>query len=374
MELTPRPLEDMEMKDLDQYRGQRVFVTGHTGFKGAWLWQWLHQLGAELKGYALAPQHPEDIYLTVGGDQMGHSVIADVRQEARLQQEMLDFAPDYVFHLAAQPLVRYSYAHPLETFAVNVMGTAHVLEAVRQLDKPCVVVCITTDKVYKNLEWVYPYRETDRLGGHDPYSASKAGAEVVIDSYRQSYFAPAQVGHHGKAVASTRAGNVIGGGDWSADRLVPDIMRALQHHEAVTVRNPQAVRPWQHVLEPVAGYLQLGLALRTRPEAFADAWNFGPLPEDALTVEELVRIAIRVAGRGSYTAPLLTAQPHEAHLLRLDVSKAQAELGWQPRWRAAQAVELTVRWYEQFWQGADMRAYTAEQIHHYQEAYAAPTA
>ncbi|MGI4743431.1 MAG: CDP-glucose 4,6-dehydratase [Janthinobacterium lividum] len=335
------------MKLQADYQGKRVFLTGHTGFKGTWLLQWLHLLGAQVKGYALAPA-PDDLYNSIEGDTLCQSVIADLRDSARLEQEILDFQPDFLFHLAAQPLVRLSYEIPAETFMVNAIGTAYVLDAVRKLMKPCTVVLITTDKVYENKEWVYPYRETDRLGGYDPYSASKACAELVINSYTQSFFNPANFTQHQKGVASARAGNVIGGGDWAKDRIIPDIIRALRNEQPVTVRNPQAVRPWQHVLEPLGGYLLLGAKLAAEPLRYSSAWNFGPQAEDNKTVGDLVSMAITAWGGGESKSPSLTGQPHEAGLLKLDINKAVTELGWLPKYTAADAIEKTLAWYKNF--------------------------
>ncbi|HAK80318.1 MAG TPA: CDP-glucose 4,6-dehydratase [Runella sp.] len=329
------------------YQGKRVFLTGHTGFKGSWLLYWLHLLGAEVKGYALAPQQEIDLYHTIQGDQLCESVIADIRDPNRLQQELLAFEPDFVFHLAAQPLVRLSYEIPSETFAVNAIGTAYVLDALRLLKKPCTVVLITTDKVYENQEWHYPYRENDRLGGYDPYSASKACAELVINSYRNCFFNPKEYTTHQKSIASARAGNVIGGGDWAKDRIIPDIVRALSKEEPITVRNPAAVRPWQHVLEPLGGYLHLGTKMVEHPVEFADAWNFGPVAEDNLTVEELVTIALKTWGKGDYQKPNLMGQPHEAGLLKLDISKTINILGWKPKYNAMEAIQITLDWYIQ---------------------------
>jgi CDP-glucose 4,6-dehydratase len=331
--------------DFSSYQNKKVFLTGHTGFKGSWLLAWLHELGANVKGYALEPDQDNALYTSMGGGLLCDSIIADIRNKDRLASELLSFQPDFIFHMAAQPLVRLSYDIPIETWEVNTLGTAYLLEAVRKLVKPCVVVLITTDKVYENREWHYPYRETDRLGGHDPYSASKAGAELVISSYRNSYFSPASHHLHKKSIASARAGNVIGGGDWAKDRIVPDIVRALQKGEEVIVRNPNSVRPWQHVLEPLAGYLQLGLKMQEDPIRFSGAWNFGPLQQDALTVGELVELAISLWGGGAYKTPNLKSQVHEASLLRLDISKTAEEIGWTPKWNAAQAIEKTIQWY-----------------------------
>ncbi len=330
------------------YKGKKVFLTGHTGFKGAWMLKTLALLGAEVKGYALEPQTPNDLFYLIEGEKLCQSVIADLRDKKRLESEIVAFQPDFVFHLAAQPLVRLSYEIPAETFEVNVVGTANVLDAVNLLEKKCNVVLITTDKVYYNEEWMYPYRENDRLGGYDPYSASKACAELLIDSYRNSFFNTKDYNNHLKGIAVARAGNVIGGGDWSKDRLIPDIVRSLMAHKPVTIRNPNAVRPWQHVLEPVVGYLILGMYLEIQPIAFAQAYNFGPQPEDALSVEEMVKAAIESWGFGEYQIEQEANQPHEAGLLKLDISKVKSELNWMPKMNANQTVKFTLDWYNIF--------------------------
>lgn len=333
------------------YAGKKVFVTGHTGFKGAWLLYWLHLLGANVKGYALAPETDPSLYNLLEGDAICESVIADICQRETLQEAVCSFEPDFVFHLAAQPLVRLSYEIPAETFQVNALGTAYLLEAVRLLSKPCTVVLITTDKVYENQEWVYPYRETDRLGGYDPYSASKACAELVINCYVQSFFNPADYAKHQTGIAVGRAGNVIGGGDWALDRIVPDIVRALQSGQPVQVRNPKAVRPWQHVLEPLGGYLLLGARLAQEPLRYGGAWNFGPHIQDALPVSTLADVALRAWGAGTYEMPELQDQPHEAGLLKLDISKAYNELGWQPKYNAAASIQKSITWYKAWQDG-----------------------
>jgi CDP-glucose 4,6-dehydratase len=330
------------------YSGKKVFLTGHTGFKGSWMLAWLHLLGAQVKGYALAPETTPSLYSLLEGDTLCESVIADICDRQALEQAILDFQPDYIFHLAAQPLVRLSYELPADTFQVNAIGTAYLLDAVRQLAKPCTVVLITTDKVYENKEWVYPYRETDRLGGYDPYSASKACAELVINSYVQSFFNPVAYAQHRKAIAVGRAGNVIGGGDWAKDRIIPDIVRALQASQPVQVRNPAAVRPWQHVLEPVGGYLLLGARLMAEPSQFGGAWNFGPLADDTKTVEALVREAVEIWGSGHYDKPALAGQPHEAGLLKLDISKALTYLDWKPVFDSKTAIAQTISWYKSY--------------------------
>jgi CDP-glucose 4,6-dehydratase len=362
----PRPLEDLVMMaDLKFYRGKKVFVTGHTGFKGTWLSVWLHSLGAQVCGYSLAPTNYQKVFDEIWPSLSSQSTLGDVRDRQLLQQHLLDYQPDVIFHLAAQPLVRYSYQQPLETFEVNVMGTANVLEPLRQFANPCAVVIITTDKVYENYEWDYPYREVDRLGGHDPYSTSKAAAELVVSSFRKSFF------HHQEqgakiCVATARAGNVIGGGDYSPDRLVPDIVSALAAASPVVVRNPQSVRPWQHVLEPLAGYLQLGAQLH-KP-GFDQAWNFGPRAEDTLTVEELVQLALRHWQSGTYQVASDKGQPHEARLLKLDSSLAMQRLGWKPKWNATQALEATLNWYKQHQAGAKTLDLMRSDIQSYQKA------
>jgi CDP-glucose 4,6-dehydratase len=333
--------------DFSSYKNKKVFLTGHTGFKGSWMLAWLHQLGAIVKGYSLAPENQFDLYNSISGDSLCDSIIADIRDKRRLEAEILSFQPDFIFHLAAQPLVRLSYEIPSETFEVNAIGTAHVLDAVRKLEKQCSVVLITTDKVYENLEWHYPYRESDRLGGFDPYSASKACAELVINSYRNSFFNKNDYSKHQKALASARAGNVIGGGDWAKDRIIPDIVRALQKNEIIQVRNPKSIRPWQHVLEPISGYLHLGLKLLEDPTKYADAWNFGPYAEDNLLVENLVKKAVGIWGHGEYKTPTITNQPHEAGLLKLDINKTINELNWKPKWNATMAITKTLIWYKE---------------------------
>jgi CDP-glucose 4,6-dehydratase len=347
----------------EAYKGKRVFLTGHTGFKGAWMLKTLSMLGATVKGYALAPKQDDDLYHVINGDSLCTSVIADLRDKERLSKEILDFEPDFVFHLAAQPLVRLSYVIPAETFEVNALGTAYVLDAIRLLEKKCAVVLITTDKVYQNNEWIYPYRETDRLGGYDPYSASKACTELVIDSYRNSFFNIAHYSEHQKAIAVARAGNVIGGGDWSKDRIIPDIVNSIRNNKVLSVRNPKSIRPWQHVLESVMGYLLLGLKIEQEPVRFSGAYNFGPFDEDAFTVEDLVKLAISIFGKGAYECPVLEDQPHEATLLRLDISKAVQILGWKPLLSSSEAISLTMNWYNVFISGKkDIKLLVEENI------------
>ena len=355
-------MEDM-VNIRETYKDKRVFITGHTGFKGSWLLTWLHSLGAIIKGYALDPENSHDLYNQIEGETLCESTIADIRNKELLKNEIIKFKPDFIFHLAAQPLVRLSYDIPVETFEVNVIGTANVLEAVRSLEKSCAVICITTDKVYENKEWHYPYRESDRLGGHDPYSASKVASEIVISSYRSSYFNPNNYETHKKSIASARAGNVIGGGDWAKDRIIPDIIRALNNKKNIMVRNPYAVRPWQHVLEPINGYLMLGQYLVKDPIHYATAWNFGPYIEDTLTVKELVEIAIQKYGSGEYETSNQSDQHHEAGLLKLDINKTINELGWKPKWNANQAIKETMDFYK--FASRNTKDYLIQQINKY---------
>ncbi|MEI6947699.1 CDP-glucose 4,6-dehydratase [Paraflavisolibacter sp. H34] len=345
------------------FRNKKVFITGHTGFKGSWLMALLQEMGARIKGYALPPEQEGGLFDFLRKEEKTESVLADIRDRERLRSEIVSFEPDFIFHLAAQPLVRRSYEIPAETFDVNVVGTANLLEAMRSLQHKCTAVIITTDKVYFNKEQDILYKEEDRLGGYDPYSASKACTELVVDSFRNSFFNPAEYHIHQKAIASARAGNVIGGGDWSKDRLVPDIVRSLQQQRTIEVRNPRAVRPWQHVLEPLCGYLLLGALLENTPAAFSDAYNFGPRPEDHLTVEDLVKTAIENWQGGAWKDTSDPGQPHEATLLKLDISKAEKALNWHPRLNAKQSIAWTINWYRQ--PAGQLSDYTFRQIREY---------
>jgi CDP-glucose 4,6-dehydratase len=343
------------------WRGRRVFLTGHTGFKGGWLSLWLAELGAEVHGYALAPPTEPNLFTTAGVEKrLAASTLADIRDAAKLEQAMQAARPEVVLHLAAQPLVRQSYAEPVETFAVNVMGTVNLLEAVRRTPGVKAVVNVTTDKCYENREWVWPYRENEALGGHDPYSSSKACSELVTAAWRRSFLDAA-----GVQLASARAGNVIGGGDWAADRLLPDFLRALDAGKPLVVRSPQATRPWQHVLEPLSGYIMLAERLCTEGAAFAEAWNFGPDEADARPVEWIVETLCARMTDATWqrdTAP----QPHEAHTLRLDSAKAHARLGWQPRWNLQRALEATLDWHQAWKAGTDMADFSLRQIRAYE--------
>ena len=357
-------MENLVMQLQEYYHNKKVFITGHTGFKGAWLTAILYNFNAVIKGYALEPEYINGLYETLQPLINIQSTIADIRNKNCLQQEIESFQPDYIFHLAAQPLVRRSYEIPAETFDINVTGTANVLEAVIKLKKKCTVVLITTDKVYENKEDnSILYNEDDALGGYDAYSASKACAELVISSFRNSFFNIKNFDTHQKAIASVRAGNVIGGGDWNKDRIVPDIIRSLQNNKPINVRNPNAVRPWQHVLEPLSGYLLLGGMLNDAPHQFSKPYNFGPLSNDHLSVKELVEIAIKIWGEGKWKDISNTDEPHEAGLLKLDINRAQKELNWQPKLNAQQAIQYTIDWYKQL--PETKAAFTFEQIEKY---------
>ena len=351
MERWQSRLENLEIMNelISTYSGKRVFVTGHTGFKGSWLIKILNDFGAVIKGYALAPENDINLYTEINGDLLCTSVISDLREREALKKAVLDFQPDFIFHFAAQPLVRLSYEIPSETFEVNAIGTANLLDAIRLLEKKCNIVLITTDKVYHNNEWEHPYKESDRLGGYDPYSASKACCELVIDSYKNSFFNLGKYDQHQKAIAVGRAGNVIGGGDWSKDRLIPDIIKALNANKEVVIRNPKAVRPWQHVIEPLFGYLELGVKLNSDPIKYAQAYNFGPNTNDALSVEEMVVKSINCWASGTYNVEVNSNNPHEAGLLKLDITKATTELNWKPVLNAQTAVELTINWYKNYY-------------------------
>ncbi len=349
---------------LNTFKNKKVFLTGHTGFKGAWLLELLHTLGAVVKGYALAPENPNDLYHQINGDELCYtSVIADIRNATLLQGELIRFEPDFVFHLAAQPLVRRSYDEPVYTFDVNVMGTINVLESLRHLNKKCVGIMITTDKVYENNETGIPFKEDDKLGGHDPYSASKAAAEVAISSYCKSYFPTNQYQEHQKSIASLRAGNVIGGGDYAQDRIIPDIVRAIEFDEAVKIRNPKAVRPWQHVLEPLVSYLKLAALMEQEPTQHGGAYNIGPDINDVKEVLDVAKLFIQYFGKGTYEIIENNQAPHEAHLLTLDNSKINNTLQAKPKWNAEIAIQNTAKWYA----NSDMPAHQkcVQQIENY---------
>lgn len=350
---------------LNLYRGKKVLLTGDTGFKGAWLSLWLRELGAEVHGLALPPEKPDWLFVRADiGSVMRHTD-GDIRDAALVRKHIDDIKPDLVLHLAAQALVRPSYADPVGTAATNIMGTVHVLDALRLAKRPCSAVIVTSDKCYENREWPYAYRENDPMGGHDVYSMSKGAAELVVSSYRRSFFPP----DGPIAVASARAGNVIGPGDWALDRIVPDGMRTLLNGETLLVRNPGATRPWQHVLEPLSGYLQLGaLLMKGGDRAWVcDGWNFGPALDAARTVAELADEIVRVLGRGAWRTDKTGPHPHEANFLRLSIEKASTLLGWRPVWNFETTVQRTVEGYQrlQSSDAARTRAYIVDEIARY---------
>ena len=359
-----RPLEELEMNPLF-WQGKRVFLTGHTGFKGSWLSLWLQSLGAEVTGYALQPPTQPSLFEQAGVAENMRSIIADIRDLPTLQLAMQQAKPEIVIHMAAQPLVRYSYKNPVETYATNVMGTVHLLESVRNTPGVKAVVNITTDKCYENHEWVWGYRENDPMGGYDPYSNSKGCAELASAAYRNSYFHADKYAEHGVALATVRAGNVIGGGDWADDRLIPDIMRAITRGTPVNIRNPNAIRPWQHVLEPLFGYMLLAQKLYEQGASYAEGWNFGPNDEDAKPVQWIVERLTESWGEGASWVLDGGIHPHEAHYLKLDCSKAKARLNWHPRWHLDEALDAIIDWHRAQLDGNDIRAFTLEQIQQY---------
>ncbi len=327
------------------FQGKKVFVTGHTGFKGSWMIQILNQLGAELKGYSLAPEHHYDLYPQIDGNSFCKSIIHDIRDSEKLQEEILNFEPDFIFHLAAQPIVLEGYRNPLYTFEVNTQGTANILNALRYYSKKCVLVCITTDKVYENNDEDTLFSEHHKLGGYDPYSASKAAAEIIISSYRNSFFNNNDFQIHQKSIASVRAGNVIGGGDYAPNRIIPDIVKAIQFDNPIILRNPHAIRPWQHVIEPLGAYLYLATKMVDEPKAFNSAYNIGPQESDVLTVEELTQIAIQTVGKGKVQIESNQKKLHEAATLMLNIAKIKQEIGWEPVYNSKTAIEKTINWY-----------------------------
>ena len=342
--------------------GKRVYLTGHTGFKGSWLSLWLQSMGAVVKGYALAPPTSPALFEEARVAEGMESEFGDVRDLDRLQSSIDTFGPEILIHMAAQSLVRLSYKKPVDTYSTNVMGTVNILEVARHSSTLKAIVNVTTDKCYENKEWVWGYREDEPLGGHDPYSNSKGCAELVTSAFRSSYFS-----EPGKpALASARAGNVIGGGDWAKDRLIPDILRAFEAREPVIIRNPLAIRPWQHVLEPLSGYLILAQKLHIEGQQFAEAWNFGPLDQDVKPVESILEFMVSKWGEVASWQLDREAQPHEARLLKLDISKASRLLGWQPKWPLENALECIVDWQRHWLAGGDVRAKTLGQIEQYQ--------
>ena len=348
------------------WKDKKVFLTGHTGFKGSWLSLWLSSMGAKVSGYALAPNTTPSLFNVLDIDSLIEtSHIADIRNLPALQKAMTQAKPDIVIHMAAQPLVRYSYANPVETYATNVMGTVHVLESTRRIESARATVVVTTDKCYENREREAGYREDEAMGGFDPYSSSKGCAELVTSAYRQSYFTNSTQGNQ---IASARAGNVIGGGDWSEDRLIPDAIRAFEASQPLMIRNPLATRPWQHVLEPLSGYLILAQALYGRGSVFASAWNFGPNDDDNRSVQEVAELMISQWDKTARWEKEGSEQPHEAHLLKLDCSKARSQLGWIPKWNLEFATQKIVQWQKAYQAKENMQVVSLAQINQYMNA------
>ncbi len=344
------------------WRGKKIFLTGHTGFKGSWLSLWLSALGADVTGYSLDPPTQPNLFVQAQVADVVHSIYGDIRDFQALKSAIDRSRPEVVIHMAAQSVVRRGYDDPIETYSSNVMGTVHLLEAVRQSDQPCVIVNITSDKCYENREWLWGYRENEAMGGRDPYSNSKGCAELVTAAYRESYFHPAS----GVALGSARAGNVVGGGDWTANQLVPDLIRAFLAGQPCEIRNPAAIRPWQFVLEPLRGYLMLAERLAEDPRRFADGWNFGPASADTRPVSWIANeLAASWGGHAAWRQEA-GSHPHESMLLRLDATKAEVGLGWIPRLPLKQALEWTVEWYQLVQQGGDLGAITRTQIDRYE--------
>jgi CDP-glucose 4,6-dehydratase len=347
------------------WRGKKVLITGHTGFKGSWLALWLQHLQADVIGFALSPPTTPNLFTAANVAANMTSVIGDIRDFEQLQQIIAKHRPEIVFHLAAQSLVRHSYGHPIETYATNVLGTVHLFEALRRTGGAKAVLNITTDKCYENKEWHWGYRENDTLGGYDPYSNSKACSELVTAAYRNSYFNPHTHAQHDTSLASARAGNVIGGGDWAHDRLIPDLIRSSVAGETTIIRHPHALRPWQHVLEPLSGYLLLAQKLHEHPLEFAEAWNFGPDDNDVKPVNWIADYVTNLWGDNAHWILDQNPQPHEATYLKLDCAKAKARLGWRPRWNLEKALQETVRWYQAYENKQAMQDVTLQQINHY---------
>jgi CDP-glucose 4,6-dehydratase len=350
------------------WRGKRVLLTGHTGFKGGWLSLWLQSMGAEVVGYALPPLTNPSLFEVAKVSEGMTSIIGDVRDLGHLQRVLAEHQPEIVIHMAAQPLVRYSYFEPVETYSTNVMGIVNLLEAVRHTKSVKAVVNVTTDKCYENREWAWGYRENEAMGGFDPYSSSKGCAELVTAAYRNSYFHPEKYQNHGVAIATGRAGNVIGGGDWAEDRLIPDMMRAIIRGQPVSIRNPHSIRPWQYVLEPLSGYLLLAQKLYEEGASFAEAWNFGPNDDDAKPVDWILDNFTAKWGEGASWKLDGRDHPHEAHYLKLDCSKAKSRLNWQPRWSLATALDQIYVWHKAYIAEANMQEMCIQQIKQFETA------
>lgn len=348
------------------WRGRKVFVTGHTGFKGSWLCLWLESLGANVTGYALDPPTTPSLFEQAGVAKSVRSIRADVRDFERLKTAVAECSPDVVIHMAAQSVVRRGYEDPIETYSSNVMGTVHLLEALRTLKHSCAVVNVTSDKCYLNREWVWGYREDETLGGRDPYSNSKSCAELITAAYRDSFFLPDSLAAHGVALASARAGNAVGGGDWTANQLIPDLIRAFLEGRPCEIRNPSAIRPWQYVLEPLRGYLTLAERLAEDGSRFASGWNFGPAESDAQPVSWVADELARLWGPDAQWAHDGSTHPHEAHFLKLDASKARALLEWRPLLPLHEAIEWITEWYRAYRAGCDLGCFTRSQIERYE--------
>jgi CDP-glucose 4,6-dehydratase len=350
----------MTSLDNDFWRGKRVFLTGHTGFKGSWLSLWLQSMGVDLFGFALAPPTSPSLFEAANVGSGMVSTIGDVRDYEAVYKALNRCRPEIIIHMAAQPLVRYSYEEPIETYATNVMGTVHLLESARRIGTTKAILNVTTDKCYENREWVWGYREIDELGGYDPYSSSKACSELVTSAYRRSFFQERNI-----SVASARAGNVIGGGDWAVDRLIPDILRSFEHNKPVAVRSPDAIRPWQHVLEPLSGYLLLAQNLYEDGRHFDEAWNFGPTFDDAQSVRSIVDRLVRLWGNEASWQMDVTRNSHETTHLKLDISKTQSRLGWHPRWDLDVALQKIIKWHRTWLDDGDVRLMCLDQINEF---------
>ena len=343
------------------YKNKKVLITGHTGFKGSWLALWLNELGADVVGYALDPKTDKDNFVVTGlANKIKKDIRADIRDKEKLFKVFKEEKPEIVFHLAAQPLVMESYEHPLETFDTNIMGTVNVLDAIRKTNSVLTGIMITSDKCYENREMIWGYRENDPMGGHDPYSASKGAAELVINSYRKSFLKKDE-----KSIASARAGNVIGGGDWSDYRLIPDFIRAIEAEQPIEIRNPQATRPWQHVLEPLSGYLLLGAKMMGKPDIYDEAWNFGPYSNEIYPVKDVVEKMIRKLGKGTWKDVSKSNKHHEANLLTLDITKALTQLGWKQVLNFDENIDMTIDWYKNYSTNEDMYEFCKNQIEKY---------
>lgn len=352
-------MDKMNMSEVfKSFKGKKIFVTGHTGFKGTWLTFLLTEIGADVTGYALEPEKGPSHFEMLGLKNKINHIVADIRDSVALSSAMQACQPEYVIHLAAQPLVKKSYAEPVETFSTNVMGSVNLLDAVRKCDTVRSLVYITSDKCYENVEWLWGYRENDRLGGHDPYSASKGAAEIIFSAYLRSFFSSRPT----LGAATTRAGNVIGGGDWAIDRIIPDCIKAIENNESIQLRNPLATRPWQHVLEPISGYLLLAAKLRKAPEKYSGAWNFGPSSEEIRTVHEVANTIVKAFGKGNVVITGSNEQHHEAMLLQLNCDKAHQQLNWQPRWHVEETIIATAEWYKAISEGEKAEKITRKQL------------